>query len=156
MQIEQSNSERDQRGAAFHEAGHVVVGWALGLTVGRVEIAVGGDDAKGAADIEDAAALSLLDQLAICAGGLAAQEAFDAPTHEGAGWGDYGKMVELMADDLEEEDQLKMMHQGHARASGLISLHRSKVEQVAMALIEKKRLGEDEVASLLANRPLAY
>lgn len=155
MQIEQSNSERDQRGAAFHEAGHVVVGWALGLAVGRVEIAIGGDDAKGAADIEDAAALSLLDQLAICAGGLAAQEAFDTPTHEGAGWGDYGKMMELMADDL-EEDQLKMMHRAHARASGLISLHRSKVEQVAIALIERKRLDEDEVASLLANRPLAY
>jgi hypothetical protein len=43
---------RDQMGAAYHEAGHAVVAWALGLNVGRLAIAIGGDDAKGSADIE--------------------------------------------------------------------------------------------------------
>ncbi|MGY3033883.1 hypothetical protein ACVIIV_003053 [Bradyrhizobium sp. USDA 4354] len=53
--------------------------------------------------------------------GLEAQELFEAPTHEGAGWGDYAKMVELL-EDFEEEEQVRMMHQGHARASDLVFL----------------------------------
>jgi ATP-dependent Zn protease len=150
MQIEQSKSERDQRGAAFHEAGHAVVAWTFGLSVGRLEIAIDDDDAKGAADIEQNADLSLLDQLAICAAGLESQKLVDAPTHEGAGWGDYGNMVELL-EHLEEEDQFTMVRQGHKRASELVSANRPKVERLAIALIQKKRLGADEVAKLLAD-----
>ncbi len=147
---EMSKAERDQRGAAFHEAGHAVVAWALGLQVWRVEIAIDADDAKGAADIDDNVALSLVDRLAICAAGLEAQKLFDAPTHEGGGWGDYGKMVELL-EHLEEEEQVRMMHQGHERAADLVSAHRVRVEQFAMVLLDKKRLGADEVANLLTN-----
>ncbi|MGC2778067.1 MAG: hypothetical protein WA418_20765 [Bradyrhizobium sp.] len=147
---EKSKSEIDQRGAAFHEAGHAVVARALGLLVGRVEIAIEGDDAKGAAEIEQSNALSLLDQLAICAAGLEAQKLFDAPTHEGAGWGDYGMMVELL-DNLEEEEQMKMVHQGHERAFELIYTHRATVERLAMALIQNNLLEAEEVAKLLTN-----
>lgn len=150
MLPEQSKSESDQRGAAFHEAGHIVVAWSLGLAVGGAEIAIGGDDAKGTAEVQTPDHMDLLDQLAICAAGLEAQELFEAPTHEGAGWGDYGKMVELLG-DLEEEDQLRMMHQGHARASDLVSMHRAMVERLATALLDKKRLEADEVAKLLAD-----
>lgn len=149
MQPENSKSERDQRGAAFHEAGHAVVAAALGLAVGRVEIAIGGDDAKGASDIEQSAVLSLVDQLAICAAGLEAQEVFDAPTHEGAGWGDYGKMVELLK-DFDEDEQLGLMREGHARAFQLVTVNRDKIERLARTLFEKKRLAADEITSLLA------
>ncbi|MCG2642441.1 MULTISPECIES: hypothetical protein [Bradyrhizobium] len=148
MHDQQSQRDRDQRGAAFHEAGHIVVAWSLGLAVGDAEIAIGGDDAKGTAEVQTPDHLDLLDQLAICAAGLEAQELFDAPTHEGAGWGDYGKMVELLG-DLEEDEQVRMMHQGHGRASELVSAHRALVERLAAALIEKKRLDADEVARLL-------
>ncbi|WP_375304111.1 hypothetical protein WI560_16910 [Bradyrhizobium sp. A11] len=147
---ENSKSERDQRGAAFHEAGHAVVAWALGLAVERVEIAINADDAKGAADIEYNPALDLIDQIAICAAGLEAQRLFDAPTHHGAGWGDYGKMVELL-EDREEDKQLEMMHRGRERAFDLISLHRAKVDRLAMAVIEKKCVGKDDIAALLAD-----
>lgn len=148
MHNQQSQRDRGQRGAAFHEAGHIVVAWSLGLAVGCAEIAVGGDDSKGTAEVQNAGHMDLLDQLAICAAGLEAQELFDAPTHEGAGWGDYGKMVELLG-HLEEEVQVRMMHQGHGRASELVSAHSAMVERLATALIEKKRLYADEVASLL-------
>lgn len=150
MQSQQSKPAMDQRGAAFHEAGHIVVAWALGLAVGSAEIAIGGDDAKGAAEIQDASHTDLLDQLAICAAGLEAQEIFDAPTHDLAGWGDYGRMVELLQ-DLEEDEQRRKLHQGHERARDLVSAHRVKIERIAIALIEKKRLGADEVSSLLAD-----
>ena len=86
----------DRQGAAYHEAGHAVVASALGLAVGRIEIAIDGDDAKGGTDIQDDADLPLVDQIAVCAAGVEAQKLFDAPTHEGAGWGDYGKMIELL------------------------------------------------------------
>jgi hypothetical protein len=44
--------QQHRRGAAYHEAGHAVVASVLGLSVGRMEIAIDDDDAKGAADIE--------------------------------------------------------------------------------------------------------
>jgi hypothetical protein len=49
-------------GAAYHEAGHAVVAWALGLKVGRLAIAIGGDDAKGSADIEHDQEYPLVDR----------------------------------------------------------------------------------------------
>ncbi len=78
-------TDQDRRGAAYHEAGHAVVASALGLSVRRMEIAIDGDDAKGAADIQDDPNLPLVDQLAVCAAGLEAQKLFKAPTHDGAG-----------------------------------------------------------------------
>lgn len=70
------------RGAAFHEAGHVVVARFLGLRVSEVEIGMNGDDASGRAEISCADPLSFIDQIALCAAGLEAQEMFDAPTHK--------------------------------------------------------------------------
>ena len=70
------------RGAAFHEAGHVVVARFLGLRVSEVEIGMNGDDASGRAEISCADQLSFIDQIALCAAGLEAQEMFDAPTHK--------------------------------------------------------------------------
>ncbi len=98
-----SRSAQDQRGAAFHEAGHAIVASALGLAIYRVEIAIDGDDAKGEADIQRNPELCLVDQIAICAAGMEAQKLYAAPTHEGAGWGDYGKMIEL-SKDLEDRE----------------------------------------------------
>jgi hypothetical protein len=36
-------------GAGIQEAGHAIVMWALGLTVGTIEIGIDGDDARGSA-----------------------------------------------------------------------------------------------------------
>ncbi|BBZ94535.1 hypothetical protein ACMA5K_27125 [Bradyrhizobium diazoefficiens] len=150
MSQEQSKRESDQRGAAFHEAGHIVVAWSLGLAVGGAEIAIGGDDAKGTAEVQTPDHLDLLDQLAVCAAGLEAQELFEAPTHDIGGVGDYGQMWNLL-EDVEEEDRRSLIDKGHARASELVSAHRETVERIAAALLQKKRLDADEVARLLAN-----
>src|SRR4051794_23239319 len=102
---------QDRLGAAYHEAGHAVVASALGLSIGRIEIAINDDDAKGAADIEieGALLLPLVDQLAICAAGIEAQEFFEMPTHDLAGFGDVGKMFELLHDYDEAERRAFMM-----------------------------------------------
>jgi hypothetical protein len=54
-----STHSSDRIGAAYHEAGHTIVAWALGLPVGDIAIAVGGDDAAGRSQI------GVADQLAI-------------------------------------------------------------------------------------------
>jgi hypothetical protein len=84
------------RGAAFHEAGHVVVARFLGLHVREVEIGMDGDDASGRAEIGCADQLSFIDQIALCAAGIEAQDMFDAPTHKYAGFGGYGRIVNLV------------------------------------------------------------
>jgi hypothetical protein len=63
----------DRRGAAYHEAGHIVVAWALGVEVGAAAIGINGDDAKGTAAIGDDEGLPLIDKIALCAAGRESQ-----------------------------------------------------------------------------------
>jgi ATP-dependent Zn protease len=139
-----SKSARDQRGAAVHEAGHVIVASALGLTVEYVEVGIGGDDAKGAAEIEYSSELSLVDRLAVCAAGLEAQRLFVAPTHNGAGWGDFAQMIKLVK-DLSDEESSRARYDGYQRARGLLIRHAAKVELVAKLLLTKKRMLSSEL-----------
>ncbi|MGC2084908.1 MAG: hypothetical protein WA702_16305 [Bradyrhizobium sp.] len=143
-----SQSARDQRGAAFHEAGHAIVASALGLAIGHIEIAIGGDDAKGAAESEDSSALGLVDRLAVCAAGLEAQRLFAAPTHSGAGWADHGMMIRLV-EGLTHEDGRKMRYDGYQRAHDLLIQNADKVERLAKLLLTEKRLTPDEVRTVI-------
>jgi ATP-dependent Zn protease len=138
----------DRQGAAYHEAGHAVVASALGLAVGRIEIAIDGDDARGSTDIQDDVEPPLVDQIAVCAAGVEAQKLFDAPTHDGAGWGDYGKMVELL-DGFDDEASSTFRNAGHQRAYELLLLHEDKVERVVEALIPNHKIEADKVRELL-------
>ena len=63
------------RGTAYHEAGHAVVAWALGLPVRTIRVRV--DYAGGDAEIGPADHLSLIEQVAICSAGSAAEEVFE-------------------------------------------------------------------------------
>ena len=61
------------RGAAFHETGHAVVAWSLGLEVAHIVIGIGGDDSKGHANItSDQDHLPLIDRLAVRLAGIEA------------------------------------------------------------------------------------
>jgi hypothetical protein len=73
------------RNAADHEAGHAIVAWRLGLTILRLRIGTGGHPGKGGADIERKADLSLIDQIAICYGGIATQDMLDLEAHPESG-----------------------------------------------------------------------
>jgi hypothetical protein len=37
----------ERRGTAYHEAGHIVVAWALGVKVGASAIGINGGDSEG-------------------------------------------------------------------------------------------------------------
>jgi hypothetical protein len=66
-------ASQDRYGAAVHEAGHVVVAWALGLKTRKLAVGIDGDDAAGAAEIEESSHLPTVDQIAICSAGADAQ-----------------------------------------------------------------------------------
>lgn len=79
-------TKESHRGTAYHEAGHAVVAWALGVRVAKVEIGPADRGYPGGTHTyPPEEALSLRDQLAILLGGKAAEFLFDAPTH-GRAW----------------------------------------------------------------------
>jgi ATP-dependent Zn protease len=141
-------TDQERLGAAYHEAGHAVVASALGLSVERIEIGINGDDAKGATDVRDAAGLPLVDRLAICAAGIEAQKIFEAPTHDDAGLGDYGKMFELL-DDFDDAERRTFIEAGHQRACELVRLHPHAVERVARALLAEGKIERAAARELL-------
>ena len=95
-----TNEER--RGTAYHEAGHIVVAWALGLKVGASAIGINGDDPAGKTEIERDKLSPLIDKIAVCAAGLKSQSVFGALTHCRAGQKDEAKIIEL-TEDLDEK-----------------------------------------------------
>lgn len=138
----------DRRGTAYHEAGHIVVAWALGLKVGASAIGINGDNSAGKTDIEHHKPLSLIDKIAICAAGLESQSVFGAPTHCYAGATDEAKIIEL-TEDLDEKSRLARRYDGYQRAHELIKVHAAKVDRIARSLLAKGSLNQAEVRGLL-------
>jgi ATP-dependent Zn protease len=138
-------------GTAIHEAGHAIVMWALGLTVGTIEIGIDGDDTRGKADLSTSDEhFPLIDRIAICYAGIEAQYVFDCPTHEGAGYGDHGKVVELL-DGIPEPRAYQMREAGYARAHALILTHKAKLLRLAERLVHDGKVTADEFAMLIIN-----
>jgi ATP-dependent Zn protease len=133
-------SEADRRGAAFHEAGHAVVAWALGLPVGEIEIGMDGDDAAGRCQIGDSTHLPIVDQLAICLAGIEAQHLFDCPTHELAGAGDFGKVIEMIEDGISEAESRRLRDAGYQRAHSLLNAHKEEVRALAALLVRDSKI----------------
>jgi hypothetical protein len=71
-----------RRGLAFHEAGHAVVAWYLGLQVGEIAIVDDPKDDSGTDIATEQEHLPEVDRLAVCLAGLEAESFFEAPTQE--------------------------------------------------------------------------
>ena len=123
------------RGAAFHEAGHVVVAKHLGLPIGEIEIGI---DGSGKADIGPADHLPLIDQLAVCVAGIEAQELFNCHTHPHAPLADYGKVIGLL-DELTKAEGREYRDAACLRALEILRKHKPEVERLANHLIEHRR-----------------
>jgi hypothetical protein len=120
------------RGAAFHEAGHVVVARAFGLKVGAIEI---GEDGSGKAEISSAEHLPLVDQIALCVAGIEAQELFNCPTHEYAAFADFAKVCTLV-EGLTDSESFEIRSAAYVRALDILKRCVPEVEQLAKELIE--------------------
>ena len=140
----------DRRGAAYHEAGHIVVAWALGLKVGASAIGINGDDSAGKTEIErDKPSLPLVDKIAVCAAGPESQSVFGALTHCRAGALDEAEIIELTK-DLDEKSRGERRNDGYQRAHELIKAHATKIDRIARSLLAKGSLNQAEVCDLLA------
>ena len=133
-------SEQERRGAAFHEAGHAVVAWALGLPIGEIVIGIDGDDAAGRAEVGTSDHLPIVDQIAICLAGREAQELFGTHSHDLANAGDYGKIVELIENGITEQESKALRDAGAARARYLLVSHKEQVSRLAAAVIKAGRI----------------
>ena len=140
---------QDEYGAAVHEAGHVIVAWALGLKTRKMAVGIDGDDTAGAAEIEESSRLPLVDQIAICSAGADAQFMFDAPTHEVAAFSDMVKIANLVDDFAEDEGEEALRYAGYRRSKELLELHRAKVERLAQALAERAELDQAAIEQIL-------
>ena len=136
-----------QYDAAFHEAGHAVVAWALGLAVGEIAIRIRGDDTAGNAAIECSAHLPPVDRIAVCLAGLEAQQMFECPIHGLAGVSDYAKIVEIVGDCVSEEERRKLIDAGSVRARELLTAHKAQVRRLATSLSQQGRI---DAGSLLS------
>jgi hypothetical protein len=138
-------------GTAIHESGHAIVMWALGLTVGTVEIGIDDDDNRGKVDLSTSdELLPIIDRIAICYAGIEAQYIFDCPTHAGAGAGDHGKVGELL-DGIPERRAYKMREAGYERARALILMHRAKLLRLAERLVDDGKVTAHGFAMLVVN-----
>ena len=140
---------RDRWGAAYHEAGHAVVAWALGLRVHRMVIGIAGDLTAGEADIEEKGSISLVDRIAICSAGGDAQELFDAPTNDICTISDMGKIYDLIG-DFNEPAGSCLRQIGFQKSREILKQHRDMVARLAQALVERMELTEAEINALLS------
>src|SRR5262245_30437261 len=140
------------RDAAYHEAGHVVVARFLGLTIREIEIEENG---SGRADISSAEHLSLVDQIAVCVGGIEAQELFNCPIHDHAALGDYRKVRELLA-GLTDAESYEYRQAGYLRALEILKGRLPEIEELADQLLKLRRdRGElDDSAIAASNQGL--
>jgi hypothetical protein len=124
------------RGAAFHEAGHVIVARELGLPVGEIAIGID-EEAKGRTDIGSAHHLPLIDQIALCVAGVVAQALFNWPAPSFVGADDYARVIELV-DRMTDDKSLKLRHAGYARARDILERRADEVERLAKQLLNKR------------------
>ena len=141
-------TSQDRYGAAVHEAGHVVVAWALGLKTRKMAVGIDGDDAAGAAEIEESPHLLLVDQIAICSAGADAQRMFNAPTHDVAAFSDMVKILNVV-DELAEAEGEALRYAGYRRSKEILELHRATVEHLARALAERAELDQAAIEQIL-------
>ena len=128
------------RGAAFHEAGHVVVAREFGLPVGEIAIDIyGGGHKTGRTDIGSAHHLPVTDQIALCVAGIVSQSLFTWQTHRFAGASDYSRVFKLV-EGLTDAESLKLRHAGYVRARKILEKHATEVEHLAKRLITHKRV----------------
>src|SRR6516225_4031006 len=137
----------ERRSTAIHEAGHVVVAWALGLPVGSMEIGCNGDDTAGRSEIDETAhQLSLVDRIALCIAGMEAQLLFGCESihlHGGS------SVIIKMLDDLSEEEADTIRSKGYDRAAELLVCRRPLIERIAERLAISGKLEQGEVLALL-------
>jgi hypothetical protein len=141
--------ERYPRGTAYHEAGHAVVAWSLGLEVGPINVLE--EDASGGAQIGSADHLGLVEQIAVCAAGYTAENTFDHRTHYWAAAKDYDRIRNLLQANAIEEGPaaVAMRQQGYDCAHARLLAHEARVIRIAERLVQDGSIDAAEFLRLM-------
>ena len=132
---------------AYHEAGHAVVAWCLGLEVQCINIRP--DDAGGSAVIGTAEHLAMVDRIAVAVAGAEAEHVFAQKTHELGIYDDMGVLVTLL-DEILEPEAMQLRQDGYRRAHDLLVAHKDKVTRLAERLVEVQTVDAAEFLRLMS------
>jgi predicted nucleotidyltransferase len=125
--------------AAYHEAGHAVIAWALGCMVRFTIIDAEGGRCECEDPPEDEG------KIVLCFAGPAAQRKH-GPGESWHGGGDYGKAAEIaLRFGVSDERASKLIDRAHE----LVAAHWGSIKRVAEALVERGTLQADEIEALL-------
>jgi len=134
------------RATAFHEAGHAVVAYCLGLEVRH--ICINSDDESGRTDTLPHNELTMLDQATFILAAVEAQKIWDAGSKHMAAARDYGDFINLtigLADEEREEVRLRAIE----HAKNFLLTHKAQVEAVAHRLMERGQIDGSEFMRLM-------
>jgi hypothetical protein len=115
-------------GAAYHEAGHVIVAYAFGLDVAGIQI----DDygGGGSSEIQNPKERSLIEQAALCLAGGAAQKQFKCLTNRNAMKEDWKTFREITEDETRAQ-QCGAKRAGYALACQIIVANANELKRLA-------------------------
>ncbi len=144
---------RERRRAAFHEAGHVVVAWALGLEVKWARLLPETEDAAGEVNRQAGDHLPPEDQIAVLMGGFWGAEMSGVPQINPAEFQrDEVQTLNVMLRTYPEGDvaQEELRARGIAKAQELAMLHEESIILIAEELERRGEILASEIASLLS------
>jgi hypothetical protein len=143
------------RGIAYHEAGHAVVGWALGVRV--VTCRVYHDDKKGwkggtDANVVQVDQLELPDRLAFFTAGYIAERVFQAPIRHDRAADDDNRQIylALTGQGIPEQDHRPRIAEGERIAREHLETYKAKAIALAERLIECGHV--DDASEFLGKR----
>jgi hypothetical protein len=128
-------------GAAYHEAGHVVVALHYKLKIGNVWIQ---EDGGGGADpLCSDEHLALIDRFAVWLSGGMAQQHFNAWTDASASVSDYVRVINATP-QMTEAERRPLLDEGKARALKIIEKNAAELKRLAEFLIKRHGVHIDE------------
>ena len=144
-----TKSSSEVVGAAYHEAGHALVALHYGLEVGLIVVRENGD---GGTDISRIEHLSLLDRVAVCMGGGAAQQHFQAPATDHAMTADY-VLIYNLTPEMTDEEREAAIEKAFVRARSIIAQNADEVARLAKTLITRRSIKLDEIQPPVRPKP---
>src|SRR5262245_50308134 len=132
------------RGNAYHDGGHAIVGWVLGLNV--LEITICDDQPGQDPKIDGAEHLPLRDRIAVHNAGRQAELVFGEPLPFWASARDQAETLNLLSNSgIRDPDAMReRIFEGCARARELLRNHAHQVHRLATHLIERRQMTADE------------
>ena len=142
-------TKRYPEGTAYHEAGHAIVAYALGLRVGDIHINEH-DEGGGTEVCQCDASRSFIEQAALRLAGIKAQTLWKKPSTLPLGQKDQEKLLHQgrgLSDACREEIRMR----GFELAGEKLERYEGKVKAVAEHLIEHGRMTESEFDAMMAD-----